>query len=412
MAWKRSSVSNTPPLVDEQKQSARSEIVSKIAASTSNADPQQLASMVERVMRRPKSMYGPLADFETDPKSIFEEAFSAEYVNNLRNRALENVDGWWKDADPEYAENALTAGREIVAKRQYILNTRENAEIASRNQSFLGDVLDRTKEVLPGYWQIKQRGRIPGSSSFSGPLLGENMEEQFRQLYRLPFPQFKEAWDKQITPFIKDNPHLAAEYATAALGMSSDDILWKSIMSAGDLPIRGGGLVGAYKLIRGTKEALLIDNAVKSVISKVGKVDGRAVIEEAAGNIEGAAKQSATTQFLKVLEGKDNPVKEALEGIPSAYKATIVKIEDSDLSRELKDRLISRLKDTAGEVIDTVINSIKVDRLPAVLAIQANIDKIIAHERGAFPGLENRILDIKIRPERCLLQDPLWWTSH
>lgn len=333
----------------------------------------------------------------TPPDSVFEEYFSAEYVDGLRNPKNWVPEDWWKNADEDNKFRNLMNGRDYMTRQELMRTAYEDAAAASKAQGLFSDVVDRTKELLvPFYWQLKQRsiGDVRG-------LLGHDLEEKSREYFTMPFDKFKEQFKKDFDSINKDDPHLAMEWLQSMMGQSSDQRFMNDIFSTFDLPVIGTAGKMLSRAITGGKEALAVRRAVTSVLDTGAKQPAtKAAMVEATGNVQEATVQQATTTVLNGMNGRPpSATSQLFQQMHSAFNEGVASIEGGSggLRREFVERLTTRMEDTWEAVSKGIQSAIKIEQLPAVFAVETNVRKITNELRGAFPGLENRVMDIKIR---------------
>lgn len=341
-----------------------------------------------------------LARRRNDPKSVIEEQYANRYIAALHKSGA-NPDSFWQEADADTREAALYKGKDILAKNEFMNTLIEDAEQHSKDQSIPGDIVDRTKELLPFYWQFKQPGEGFG-------LRGERTSEYSKQLYHLPFEDFKKKILGDYNTIVKDNPYLAASWLKEVLGQSTSDKSLDNLFSLLDLPILGtaGKITAkAVRAIRGAREERMVTEAVKSMVKATTKDAGsEAAIEESAGSVREAAIKQTISQTVGEMHGTGNPVADSLKGLYSAWTGEIDKIKANPgrLRQELVNRITERAEATRDNIINAVQTSMKVERLPAVMAVDKEVRRITEALKDDYPGLKNNIMDIKLRYDEGL----------
>lgn len=121
------------------------------------------------------------------------------------------------------------------------------------------------------------------------------------------------------------------------------------------------------------------------------------VAHEAAGNIPEAGVQSATRELTRNLtEGisaSDN-----LRGLQSSFNKRLLDVQGDTRgsSQEFVNRIMEKMVAARDALTTAVTNSIKVDRIPAVLAVEKHVRDFTNKIRGDFPGVNNQIMDVSV----------------
>jgi hypothetical protein len=119
---------------------------------------------------------------------------------------------------------------------------------------------------------------------------------------------------------------------------------------------------------------------------------------EAAGNIQEAGIQSATREVTKAITtGADTA--DALRGLHSAFDTAIsdFKANPRGYSQELVNRVVEGMNTTRDNLVDAIQKTVKVERIPTLLAVEKNIKLLTAKLKNDYKGIENSILDVQIR---------------
>jgi hypothetical protein len=122
---------------------------------------------------------------------------------------------------PEFHSNPYVPN---VAYRDIALARINNTEEALNHQAWLAWGVDLAKLLVPFYYEVKLRGNVEGVFPLSG-LLGNNLEDQRRAFYDLPFPEFKTRFAEVTDKLSADNPTVALAFSKAIAGQSTDEIM-------------------------------------------------------------------------------------------------------------------------------------------------------------------------------------------
>lgn len=340
---------------------------------------------------------------QTDPNSVIEEGFADHFFENLRKTAQENPDSWLNDAFkqiPEATNKGIEVGKDLRWKKEMAQSLDEKVDAAIHQQSYVGYGVDLAKQLVPGYNEAKLRGTSPSTSALSG-LLGDQLSRATADSYFLPGEQFLARNTAIVDQLIKDNPQLAKIYTQALVGQSGSEKVLNNAFSAMDLIGVGQGVKAVFGIGKSVKILSQTKNAMKQAVREGTDIATRAGVDEATGNLTSAAVQGATEEFIKSVKESAAPTTDAIKRLQSAFNPTIEAIQRNDrgLSQELTNRLVDSYTRSRDNFVQAVIESMKVERLPAVFAVQKNVAKILEEERKNFPGLNNTILDTKIRKD-------------
>lgn len=338
------------------------------------------------------------------PTSVFEEYYSREFMDSVARTGDEN--GWLKEfkrQDPSKVRDIFGMGTEYSTRQSMIRTAMEDGEQVAKEQSWLGWGVDRAKELFPFYWNLKMRGNVPGMSGLENLGTGTQIAEEAKALFRMESREaFWTAFTTKYKQLQNDNPALAQDWARAILGQSTSEEALNNVFGVFDVPALFGGAKlairtsGVIKSIRQTNEA--VKSALKYVETHPNS--SRAVIDEAAGNVEQGVVQRATTDIVNEMAGNP-PVPESAvtRNLPSMYNRAIDNIRSNPgrLSTEGMNRIIERYQETASALVEAITKGIKIERLPAVMATERAIKGITNALKDEYPELRNNILDIKLR---------------
>lgn len=339
----------------------------------------------------------------SDPRSVVEDSFAAQYMKYLNWPQQEtDQNSWLDDARatlPEQTADTISQGSQVAARRMFAQTMLEDAQDTEQHQGWPGYIGDKAKDLVTAglYGEIKLRGQVPGVSSFTGGLLGENLEAQAQKLLSIPDDnEFKTTFTGIMDHLKSDNPGVAVQFANAVLGQSQSERVLNNIgtifnvVTAGDI----GKDIGKMALHLQTKAA------VKDLVVSLKNVPEQSIKVAAAtgaGDLSEAAIQTTTAQILKTVQGRADVQKDAVQALTSIHKANMDVMRDNPgrYGQEITNRIIEHSDNsiiTLGNAIETAI---KVDRTPPALATEQGVRVVQAIARDAYPGLRNAILDIK-----------------
>ncbi len=265
-----------------------------------------------------------------DPRSVFEDNYSKRYMDTLRS-APGFPGSWYDDVATQYpqlVQSTENVGSELMQKMEYARTNRENAEVKSKAQSYFGDVIDRAKEMIPGYVEYNQRMSTPSGESMFQGLLGTQLNELAKEGLRLPPVQFKNWFDSNFNRLLDKDPQMAVTFAHAVEGQSMSDTTFNNIFTLGDITGIYGTTKGTIKVIRGLATKELDRREIQDITkqmaqSSIGaqKAPVQVVAHAAAGDLGEAAVQQSTANAMSVAAGTANLEEMALNKRMSFLKA-------------------------------------------------------------------------------------------
>lgn len=341
--------------------------------------------------------------YPVDPNSVFEQAYGNKYISELDGFAstLDDTHPWnvASTAMPNDLNLYKKFGSVTIAQNQYLLTKAQDLQNRVNNQSWFGFGADWMKTFFPVYNELKLRNQIPETGFLKGGLLGDNLEEQRLNLLRMPLKQFTETVDKIVEDLGQDNPQLGLLFLMAMLGQSSSE---KSLNNINTIltPTDAGLALGIGKTVfKAGSVHFQIRNAVKSAINNK-NLGAAATPEEEAANIAASvgdlgtsAVRQSTSNIVNDFVGNVDPVKRAIDDLPSYMKEMISEIKASDLSNTRKNILeeqtatsFARLMKGLGEVFAP--NRVQVEALTK--AQLEEVSKLVPQRYG----VQNDLIDI------------------
>jgi len=125
-------------------------------------------------------------------------------------------------------------------------------------------------------------------------------------------------------------------------------------------------------------------------------------ISEAVGDPKRAGLQQATRELGNSLAGTGNPIRNSIESLQQAFSNTVSDLTKNPgrLGQETVNRIIEKTQQLSTSFSEAVMNNMKVERLPFMLSVQKEAQKILEnHVEGYYPGLENHIMNIGVRKD-------------
>lgn len=340
----------------------------------------------------------------TDPSSVFEQYYAKAYMNYVAKTGAVTLQSDWYNAQralpQQYIQKEIDDAGSFMAYREYALKWQDKAQQALDEQSYIGWSADMLKTFVPGYTEVKNRGNIPGSTQMMG--LGADLEEQGKAAFHLPFEQYKSTLDTVMPKLISDNPSVALQWIKGIIGQSTSEQILNSVFTGIDVASIFGVAKGTLKFAQMAKAATDVRALVKATIKSTEKVksadDVKPVAAEIAGDAAESAVQKSATNLMRELHGTNNPAKETIESLPSYLQRDFTNIEATPgrFGREIVNRLKESYAAFSVDVMDTIANIMRVERLPAVFATEKAVRLVLANIKDRYPKLKNTIMDISI----------------
>lgn len=333
-----------------------------------------------------------------DPQSVFEQTFSRRYINSGQQH---NEGSWLEEAMtviPEYVETAKTKADDYNTKNEIIRKNLEDINTLLDQQSYVGYGVDFIKTMFPGYTEYKERGNVPGVGWFDGILRGNNKEDQRKELYNMPLPQFLTTV-KAMRDRLDSNPQIASDYFKGMLGMSLSDQSTDNLFSLIDIAT----LVGSFKFAPKLAKSLLLkkqtDMMFKSLIQSAPNIETqpvKVVAASAAGDLGEAAVQKVASQTVSTMAGKANMTKDAIESLQTVLQAQAdsVKANVGNNGQELANRISENTLTVKNNLFNMLSTLLRVNRITAPLATEEAVKAIKESIKNLYPGISNAILDI------------------
>lgn len=337
----------------------------------------------------------------SNPDTVIERAYGKAQmasVDDASNRIQDTILDDAKAEIPEELTKFFQQGSDLSSKREWWLSQSQNIQGLVDDQSYLGWGADQAKQLIPFYNEFENRGNTPETSRFSGFFLGENMDEQAKEFFRMPLDEMVGRGSKVLEVMKQNNPALARDFAHYMAGMSTDDKVLNDIMT----PIEIANLYGLAKVGRNVLRKVDVYNraqtAVKSALKDGDKPLTPANLAEAAGDTGEAAVQNTLEAHINNIKGIDDSTKLNLMTLTSSLRTQMADIKANavNLSREELTRLLDAYDGYGKKMIDTVLDAAKIERVPWLTASEDGIRMLKETTTQYFKGRENTILDVDI----------------
>lgn len=338
--------------------------------SSSEALSRQAAKMFTAVLAGNDNAALIQEGLEDDPDLVYDDLDRAEYASQrslIAQEISESVNG-------KYSEEGYV----------------------SKGTAWLRDFVPLLNSVAIGSLQ-----EGIGATTLGSILNGKTLEEQVANLYALPPEEFRARLQDTVDYLYDINPHVAQQFAAAAINYSDDNSLTDSFFSVVDfatvVPIAKG--VSAAKSLRG-KAIRSTAKSAKNSPTEISRTAGEAGLHETAIKAEllnNASKGDPTG--LKGLEDLANPqtsgpnpkVSVAVEQrLPTSMSPGKNFSETVDLSATARNRQAQIFERYAN---DPLVRSVqRVDTLEPEQLQQA-IARIDEHKKDLFRSTSHNVID-------------------
>lgn len=342
---------------------------------------------------------------EADVGSVIEKAYAKSALGVVSTAATYMGSQVYKNAVDEttnsLAEKQSNAS-DLFTKIEIARTKAQDIEAEISQQSYVGWIADQVKSLWQPYNEWKLRGLNPDVGPIAGGiLLGSNLKAQADALFNLPIPEFKDRLNKITDGLRRDNPSLAREFLSYVLNESLTDQQLNNIFTvmapADAYAVGKGGLKLARAIDVNHRANVAYKQIAKDIVNKdAGPVSTRSVIQEATGDIEGAASSRAAENIEKKINNTLDPIIDAKESLTSNFRldGDILDSNPGTLSSQRLTMLKDSFYRAGSDLYDTMINILRVSRTPVPLQSEEAMRLYNTKLRSEFPGLNNAILDI------------------
>lgn len=378
--------------IDDKKATQRQK---EILDLSSNPTPESLQQILKLSM-------APIA--KTDPQSVFEDLQAAKYINHFQtfNNGEDST-----PAFPWVAELYATLpgptsfikdlAEEASKKYFFSQKMQEDMRATVSNQDWPGYIADIAKQALILYSEYKLRGNVEGTSILSSFFLGNNLEDQRRKLYSLPYDQFKQEYTRIINYLKQDNPQLAHKFAEAMTGQTLDAKTIDNLFSlfapleAAQLAKLGiKGTQGLLQFRKGVRDMVLSSPNFSTMPPDIAAATG-------IGNLGEAAVKRTAGKLTLQLEGKSDIVKDSIESLTTNFKnmGESIVSNPGNSGSELANRIALTMQRDVDTIVTDITDWMRVNRTPFAVSsedfIRAYKDKI----KGEFKHADNTVINVK-----------------
>lgn len=345
-----------------------------------------------------------------DPRSVFEDHYSQEYMNHLNwPKANPDETSWLNTIHAEEPgavdewNKTINLGTEYMAWTQFLRLRQQEAYEAADKESWLGKAGEFVGNLTTIYPWLKFH--TPGSSWYQLP--GNAQEATQRAFLDLSYEDRKNKYD-QISSSLP--PGLRRQFADNMVGMSTSDQVMQNLFPL----IQPGVEVSA---VAGLGAAILRRNTINTAVRQqiqTAAIQGGMSPSQAAtlasGNISGSAAQRAWGTLTNLARRSD-PIAEAEKNLPNILKrgqAEAIINNGGDINGT--NAIIEEYERMSNEIPALLQGLTFPERFPALA--EKNKDAIVV----ALQTVRNRSRDISdnfmnMSDPYQLPIDRTWWTD-
>lgn len=317
-----------------------------------------------------------------DPKDVIEKAYSQTFITAANTAASYLKQTVLDDAvreTPDQLKAAQEGTSRLVTHLELAKTLKQDIENEVKAQSWPGWLADQGKTMFQPYNEWKLRGLYPSVGPISGGLLlGDNMKAQADAIFNLPTDQYKKVLPETVKQLRKDNPAVASQFVDYIIGLGSQDRVLQNVFTI-IAPLDYAGLGKSASLLRKIEVNNRTQKAFKDIVAAAAKADGdvptKAVLQEAAGDIKGAATTRAADHVEKAMTGKLDPVTDIKESLTSNWRldGDLLDSNPGNLSRSELTELKDSFYRSGDSFYEKILNALKVNRTVEPLKNEAAI---------------------------------------
>jgi hypothetical protein len=332
------------------------------------------------------------------PQAVIEDHFALKYMGYI-DHGKDNPDdtSWVKTVQKEWP-NEFEAYRKLgtnsIATTQ-LLNTRlQDVSKVIEDESTLSKIWNFAKQQVPGYPEYNLSRLVEGAGMHMG--LGSSLEDQALNFYRMSRQQQIETLDKAHES-LKGNPELEATFLAGLIGQSTSEKMLNNLsmpLNALILSDVGSAVKGAAKA---AFPALAVRDLVNGMAKSVDQMAAEIAAPAAAGDLGKAAVNRASDQILADMTNAD-PRRKQVEGLVDFWKGKKEEFEQNpgNYAAELTNQMVEAYEVNPQLLIARLTNMMRVERVPALRAMQTLTEAFSKHVADYLPGVDNKILNMSV----------------
>ncbi len=337
----------------------------------------------------------PFLNGPADPETIFEEQFGKHVAGtldtasqNMPDNPLQNL----LDIAPELVQTNRRDIIPVVAKREYAITLKQNLDEVINSRGLFQSALDIAPTLLQPYLEYNLR-QVPVEGL---KMLGDNLDEQRKNLYRLPLDQYKTVLKGIIDQLTQQNPQLAAAFLEGMIGQTTDEKSINNIFTLLGISDAATAAKFGAKGLKAVYNWNALRLATRDVIAAARGPATEVNMTAATGDVGTAAVKQEAKRFIQAQDGSNKPIQEAMESIPSGLRQDVqdIKANPGRLGQGLANMLADSYERFSGQLLETMTTVSKVMRIPIDQASEQVLKELKDNIRYQYPEISNQIMDI------------------
>lgn len=354
----------------------------------------------------------------TNPNGVLEDLFAFKYANSIytvNNDPSLPKFTWLQEAMsviPTEVQKDVDVATEAIAKYQFSLKQKEDAEALVGKQGTVPWLADQAKQLIQIYNEVKLRGSVEGSGLFEGGLLGENLDAQRIRLFKLPMEQYKAEYERIMGRLKEDNPSLAVLFAHSMTDMTTDE---KALSNLFSIAAPFEGLAAAKGIHAGMRYASV--NTAKSLVKSVARAEienPHVTAASGVGDLTEAAVQKSAIIMQEQFAGAPNETKRAIENLTTNLRSD-VEVASVNPARDGQG-IVQSIRNLYESGENSLINAFmtwnRINRTPVATTSEDVARTLRENIRGEAKGLDNAVLDVRGDNKGLPIHEPVSNTHY
>lgn len=339
-----------------------------------------------------------------DPRSVFEEAYSKEFVNGL-NKTQFGGQGFWNDVNqyqPTDKYSAMGQSVDTIAYTEYLYKRMADVQDAMKRQSIAGAVWDQAKGLFQPYadYQLTGHVTVPGTA-------GSQAEQWATNTNALPFDQFKNEVDKVVDEGLSGiaggNPMMTMARLQYLAGVTTGQVHLDntfSLFSVGDAAAVGQLGLGITRRLAGLNIARRAARTVTQVATGVNPANGtvtaaarQAIAERppevaaasAAGDLKEAAVRQLTKDVGEIKDGTHDQFKDNKQQLISTWRTDVDQLDPGRYGQEFVNTVKNDENNFITKMQNAKDNVMHVERIPEFNADREAVKGYVEDKMKTFP---------------------------
>jgi hypothetical protein len=384
--------------VDVANEQRRYQSILKVANLKGGALTQEDINQVDRQLNVTDLYNG-----VTDPRSVYEEKYAHAYLSFLNWPEREEEGTHWltqaKALIPDEVQRTEAEASDSLKWFEYVTKRTEDVQAKKEERGIGATIGSMVAGAVPFLNQYMLRGNVP-YSGFDLTTSG-SLEDQRRQLLRLPFNERKDRFDAIMDNLESYNLDYAEQFGSAMTGQSFYTQALSNLSDIMDISsVPAGGV--SKSLVRKVVLYNNVRQAYKSMTASAIKPREwstprliEVTASNAAGNMEHSAVVQESSNAINRLAGRADPGQEMRDSLATVFTGhrDNVGAGPGRYGQEIVNRIQESYDKFTDNFVETMQNIMRVERIPAVLASEKAVQRILDGIKDEYPNLQNSIIN-------------------